>query len=229
MVMLSRITTSWSAHELELWNAFAARHALSAYQLEQMQGYYRLLVEWNEKYNLTTRTALPDVIAYHLDDALMVSKRYDLSGVRGCADVGSGGGIPGIPLAIAYPHIDIYLIEVIRKKREFLQYVADTLHLTRVTVCDADWRTFLRSTHYDIQLFCARASLAPHELIRVFGGASRYPDASLVYWASEAWHPHTDEAGYIRDRWSYSIGERTREYVLFSAHPHAHLPLSVAA
>lgn len=221
--MLSTVATSWSPYELDLWQAFQERHGLTIRQCEQFQAYYRLLVDWNEKYNLTAITALTDALAYHFDDALMVLKHYDFARVRGCGDVGSGGGIPGIPLAIACPHVTFYLIEVIRKKREFLAHVAELLGLENVVVCDHDWRTFLRSTDWDIQIFCARASLSPRELVRAFGGTSHYQDAGIIYWASAHWQPEDAESSLLHDTWSYTVGERTRAYAFFTASEAARL------
>lgn len=78
-----------------------------------------LLIKWNRTYNLTAIRDPRQVITHHLLDSLAVLPH--LGGVQTLADVGSGGGLPGIPLAIARPELAVTSIETVSKKASFQQ------------------------------------------------------------------------------------------------------------
>lgn len=186
-----------------LWTSFATRHQLSDEQLAQFKAYYTLLREYNAVMNLTTIINLESVISLHFNDSLALSYAFDTLTFSHLADVGTGAGFPGIPLKIAYPQSTVYLIEVTLKKIEFLQTVINKLNLTNIEVIPVDWRTFLRTTRYPIDIFCARASLSPTELIRMFRPSCFYKTKLLVYWASKNWYPTAQEAPYIIKQVNY--------------------------
>lgn len=203
----------------ELWQAFSERHTLTMHQLEQFKQYYDLLIKTNDIHNLTAITELEKVMNDHFDDSLALSSFIQTHAITSLADVGTGGGFPGIPLKIKFPHMQVLLIEVTQKKIEFLQMVIDALGLKNIDTCSIDWRTFLRNTSYSIQLFCARASLQPSELIRIFKPLSAYTNALLVYWASKSWQPLITEAAYIGKEIEYTVGDKTRRLIFFSLRP----------
>jgi 16S rRNA (guanine527-N7)-methyltransferase len=99
---------------------------------DRLQRYTALLLEWNRRVNLTAARS-PDQVKAHLDDALALLA-LDWVGVREVVDVGSGGGLPGIPLAIRLPGVRLTLVEVSLRKAAFLEHVAGRLELTNVTV-----------------------------------------------------------------------------------------------
>lgn len=193
---------------------FVKQQQLTELQAQQCKLYIQLLIEWNKKFNLTTITDVSQIIAYHFLDSVSIRNYIDFTSVSATADVGTGGGFPGLPLKILYPHLHVYLIEVNQKKIIFLQEVVDRLGLTNVEMINLDWRTFLRKTDYAIDLFCARASLAPEELIRIFKPGP-YQDAQLVYWASGDWQPQSKEQPFLVKEFAYSIKSKQRKYVLF--------------
>lgn len=78
-----------------------------------------LLLKWNKVYNLTAIRAPQEVITHHLLDSLAVLPH--LEGVRSLADIGSGGGLPGIPLAIVRPDLAVTSVETVNKKASFQQ------------------------------------------------------------------------------------------------------------
>lgn len=200
-----------------LWATFAHDFKLSDIQLAQYQQYYTLLIQANELFNITAITDVEKVIPYHFADSLKVTKFVDFTKLRSIADVGTGGGFPGIPLKIKFPELQVTLIEVSQKKRDFLQQVITALNLQRIGLCDLDWRTFLRKTDTTIDLFCARASLQPDELIRVFAPSSPYKGSTLVYWAAQDWQPSVKESTYLKACYPYLVGDRKRKYCVFSA------------
>jgi 16S rRNA (guanine(527)-N(7))-methyltransferase RsmG len=196
------------------WKTFASEEGLSSAQLEQFKKYHALLTEWNEKINLTAITDAQEIITYHFRDSLAVDRFIDFKQLHMISDVGTGGGFPGIPLKIKYPHLKLVLIEVIQKKINFLQNVVDQLGLEDVEMCDMDWRNFLRHTDYPIDLFVSRASLRPEDLMHMFKGASPYQDKNIIYWASQTWQPSKKEELYIQEIHSYVVGKNRKLVVL---------------
>lgn len=200
-------------NESLLWADFAKRHALTEKQLEQFKAYYVLVCHTNVLFNITAITQLHTFITHHLDDALALGKSVDMLSVKTMADIGTGAGIPAIPLKIKYPHLIMTLIEVNHKKIQFLEECAEQLGLSDVFTCDYDWRTFLRKIDDPIELFCARASLQPEELLRMFKPSSPYKDSVLVYWASAVWEASDEVKTFIKKDIPYKIAYKKRRLI----------------
>ena len=196
--------------------ALGAKYHLSDHQINQFEHYLRLLIEWNEKFNLTAITNPAEIIQYHFDDSLALAQHIDMNSVFSTADIGTGAGFPGIPLKIMFPHLKTVLIEVNNKKRSFLAHVAQALGLDNIIIYPFDWRTFLRTTKYAIDYFFARASLQPEELVRIFKPSSPYTQATLVYWASNQWFPEKMESRFIEKEVPYTINTVQRKFVFFT-------------
>jgi 16S rRNA (guanine527-N7)-methyltransferase len=197
----------------------AKEYGLTQSQTAMFGRYLELLIEWNNKFNLTAITDPQGIIQYHFNDSLMLSKHIDFTAIQSTADIGTGAGFPGIPLKILYPHLHTTLIEVNNKKRTFLEHIIKEFSLDNVTVYPHDWRTFLRSTHHSIDYFFARASLQPEELVRIFKPTSPYKNSTLVYWASQQWAPEKIEAPFIKKEVSYTIDNKQRKFVIFQNLP----------
>lgn len=202
--------------ETQLWKEFIHDQQLNATQSKQFEQYFHLLDEWNKKTNITRITSQEDVIQYHFQDSFLIGRYIDIPSKKGIADVGSGGGFPGIPLKIKYPEVPIVLIEVNAKKVSFLETVIQELGLENIHVSTLDWRTFLRKAEYDLDLFCSRASLHPDELIRIFSPTCRYRHAILIYWASTNWQPEALEKPFLQAQEKYVVGDKERNYVFFA-------------
>lgn len=201
--------------ESQIWQSFIQNEKLTERQAQQFERYLFLLLEWNEKINLTRITDFPSIIAYHFQDSLRITDFIDFSAVNGAADVGTGAGFPGIPLCIKFPELRMTLLEVVVKKADFLQLVIDELELTNCSVSTLDWRTFLRQTAEPIDLFLARASIQPEELVRMFKPVSTYKDGQLVYWASTHWVPGAAEKPFLAKMEDYHVGDQKRFYAFF--------------
>lgn len=100
-------------------------------QIAKLCHYLTLLQTWNQVFNLTTITEARDMVYLHLIDSLMIAPY--LQGQR-MLDVGSGGGLPGIPLAILHPEHQWVLCDKVAKKTRFLTQVVAELHLKNVKV-----------------------------------------------------------------------------------------------
>ncbi|MGX4687266.1 16S rRNA (guanine(527)-N(7))-methyltransferase RsmG [Vagococcus sp. JNUCC 83] len=106
---------------------------LSEQQMEQYDIYFRKLIEWNEKINLTAITDKNEVYLKHFYDSLTLAFERDMTGehLKLC-DVGSGAGFPSIPLKIAFPNISISIIDSLNKRINFLKELTKELGLEKV-------------------------------------------------------------------------------------------------
>ena len=109
--------------------------SLNPTQIGQFHTYYRELMEWNKRINLTSITDIEEVHIKHFLDSLSASLALKQPvASRRFLDVGAGGGFPGLPLKIALPHIKLVLLEATAKKAAFLQHMKQELGLDDVEV-----------------------------------------------------------------------------------------------
>lgn len=196
-----------------LWDAFVKDEHVSDSQLAAFKRYYELLMQWNKVMNLTAIIDLEAVLYDHFRDALAVLHTGLIHPGMTLCDVGSGCGVPGIPIAIMRADVKVVLIEVNQKKISFLHTIIQDLRLTHVTVCSLDWRTFLAKAPMPIDLFCARASLRPQELIAVF--SSSYKQATLLYFASQCWEVQPQEKPFYVGEKQYMLKDKSRRLLIF--------------
>jgi 16S rRNA (guanine527-N7)-methyltransferase len=107
---------------------------LNDVQMEQFDKYFQLLVEWNEKVNLTAITEKEEVYEKHFFDSLAASFFFDFSKVENLIDIGAGAGFPSLPIKILFPHLKITIIDSLRKRIIFLEHLMDSIGLSNV-VC----------------------------------------------------------------------------------------------
>ncbi|MGB4913211.1 MAG: 16S rRNA (guanine(527)-N(7))-methyltransferase RsmG [Candidatus Dechloromonas phosphoritropha] len=98
---------------------------------QQLLAFRDLLLKWNKTYNLTALRDPRQAISHHLLDALAILPHV---GAGPLLDVGSGGGLPGIPLALARPDLSVTLVDTVQKKTAFLRQAAIELELKNVAV-----------------------------------------------------------------------------------------------
>ena len=108
---------------------------LNVEQLWKFYSYMELLIEWNEKINLTTIIEPEEIILKHFIDSLTIYKYIEKD--NKVVDVGTGAGFPGIPLKIANPELKITLVDSLNKRLNFLQDVIDKLQLKNVEIIHA--------------------------------------------------------------------------------------------
>lgn len=105
---------------------------LSDQQIQQFITYYEMLVEWNEVMNLTAITEYNDVMKKHFVDSVSLIKAFDISKKATVIDVGTGAGFPGLALKIAYPNLQVTLLDSLNKRIQFLDAVIEKLGLIGV-------------------------------------------------------------------------------------------------
>lgn len=103
-------------------------------QIKQFDLYYKLLVEWNEKMDLTTITERNDVYLKHFYDSITPSFYYNFKQNISLCDIGAGAGFPSIPLKICFPEINLTIVDSLKKRVTFLEHLTKQLNLKNVQV-----------------------------------------------------------------------------------------------
>ena len=125
-------------------------------QLDQLEKYYEILVEENQKYNLTAITNKEEVYLKHFYDSLTISKIVELNNQELC-DIGTGAGFPGIVLKIAYPNLKITLVEATEKKCNFLKLVIEKLNLKDIHVINERAEIYSKEVREKYDIVTSRA------------------------------------------------------------------------
>ncbi len=133
---------------------------VTAAQLAQLIAYLALLAKWNRTYNLTAIREPERMVTHHLLDALAVLPHLpERAGLR-VLDVGSGGGVPGLPLAIARPEWRVVLVDANHKKAAFLTQAAIELRLPNAEAHATRVEDFASNAPFDVVISRAFSDLA---------------------------------------------------------------------
>jgi len=136
----------------------AMRLDVSPTQQEKLMDYLALMFKWNSVYNLTSLRDPMQMVTHHLLDSLAAIPAF--AQAHNVLDVGSGGGLPGIVLAIVRPDIKVSMIDTVHKKTAFLTQVKAELGLTNVTVYTARVEQLQVSDKFDVITSRAFADLS---------------------------------------------------------------------
>ena len=121
---------------------------LSEKQIQQFVRYYELLVEWNSFMNLTAITEYEEVMEKHFVDSLAAVKVCDFHQVKSLIDIGTGAGFPGIPLKIAFPHLEVVLLDSLNKRTKFLNEVINQLGLENIRTIHGRAEDYAKQKEY---------------------------------------------------------------------------------
>lgn len=102
-------------------------------QLQQFEALKELYTDWNQKINVISRKDMDNFYEHHVLHSLAIATQFDLPAGYEVIDIGTGGGFPGIPLAIFYPEVKFHLADSINKKLKVVTEVANAIGLTNVT------------------------------------------------------------------------------------------------
>ncbi|MDW8563651.1 16S rRNA (guanine(527)-N(7))-methyltransferase RsmG [Staphylococcus shinii] len=147
------LTKQLSTHGIEL----------SDKQQQQFQTYYQMLIEWNEKMNLTSITEEHEVYLKHFYDSIAASFYTDLTKELTICDIGAGAGFPSIPLKIIFPNLKVTIVDSLNKRIHFLNQLADALDLENVSFVHDRAETYGKGDYresYDIVTARAVARLS---------------------------------------------------------------------
>lgn len=129
------------------------------HQINQLEEYYKLLIEWNNNINLTRITEEKDVYLKHFYDSLTIRKVVNLDKYSTLLDFGTGAGFPGMVLKIMYPNLKITLVDSLQKRINFLNEVIKKLDLKDIETIHERIEN-IKDKHYDIITTRAVANLS---------------------------------------------------------------------
>ncbi len=131
---------------------------LNEHKLSQLEDYMFFTLQENEKFNLTAHKDIDSFIIKNILDSLLLVKfiDFDISN-KTVIDIGSGAGLPGIPLAIFYPNTKFYLLEPIKKRANFIEQVKQKLNLENVTVINGRAEEIFKENDLRFDFATARA------------------------------------------------------------------------
>ena len=122
--------------------------ALDEGQKQQFIAFYEYLVEKNKVMNLTGITEFQEVLIKHFLDSLACVKAVDMSRIKRIMDIGTGAGFPGVPLKIAFPHLEACLLDSLKKRVNFLEETFQLLKLENITAIHGRAEEYAKNKQY---------------------------------------------------------------------------------
>lgn len=130
---------------------------LTKIQLDQLDKYYELLIEWNDKINLTRITKKEDVYLKHFYDSITLIKAINLKENLKVCDIGTGAGFPGIVLKVVFPNLNLILVDALEKRINFLKLVIKELNLKDIIAVHDRAEIFIKNNREMFDLITCRA------------------------------------------------------------------------
>ena len=172
---------------------------LSTKQIQQFMVYLEQLQLWNQSFNLTSITLHDEIIIKHFVDSLAALRAEDIKVGAKLLDVGTGAGLPGIPLKIARLDIDLTLVEPVAKKVSFLRFIIGLLRLENVDIFAGTLERFLneRMPYGSFDYLATRA--LKHDLILKYGQKLLRQGGKAILYSSQQIPPSD-----LSSNWSLS-------------------------
>ena len=133
-------------------------------QLNKLEKYYELLVDWNKVMNLTGITEKGQVYLKHFYDSLTLCKTIDLNKEETLCDIGTGAGFPGMVLKIVFPNLRVTLVDSLQKRLKFLKEVINELELHNIELVHSRAEDYVRENREKFDVVTARA-VAPINIL----------------------------------------------------------------
>ena len=167
---------------------------LTQSQYDSLIRYTQLLRDWNQRINLVSRRDTDRILSYHAIDSLAVQRLLP-QGARVC-DIGSGAGLPGIPLAIVRPDLKMLLVESSQKRSRFLQTAVAELELANVEVLNERAESL---PPLECDVVVSRLAGPLQDVVR-YAGSHRKPKGAIVLYKTRDCSSELSKAGRLLAR-----------------------------
>lgn len=149
---------------------------LTSHQLEQLAALDGLYRDWNEKINVISRKDIDNLYEHHILHSLAIAKFIQFKNATKIMDLGTGGGFPGIPLAILFPECRFHLVDSIAKKLKVIDAVSEALELKNVFT----FHSRVEQMPYQYDFIVTRAVAQLTDLLAWTKGKSLYKDQNAL-------------------------------------------------
>lgn len=133
----------------------------------QLCEYYELLINWNNKINLTSITEEKEVFIKHFYDSLSINKIIDLKEIKTLCDIGTGAGFPGIVIKILFPNIHVTLVDSLTKRINFLNQVKEELDLKDLDIINSRAEIYSKTVREQYDVVTSRAVAKLNVLLEI--------------------------------------------------------------